>query len=302
MFAHHRSTYFGLADADLPADGVVTGEGAVFGRPVHVASQDFTVAGGSAGEVHSHKVVAMMQASLKTGTPVHLHQRLRRGPGPGGHRVALGLRPGVLQQRAALRGRPADLDHRRAVRRRRRLLAGAHRLHHPDAQVHDVHHRAERDRPGDRRAGHRRGPRRRGLAHDALRGHPLRRRRRPAGDPRRPEAAQLPAAEQHRGPARRGSQPPGRARSGARRHRPGRRQEGLRRARGDRAHRRLVGLPRGPGRLRPEHRRRLRPDHRADRGHRGQPADGLLRGPGHQRLRQGRRRSCASATRSTSRW
>ena len=69
MFAHHRSTYFGLADADLPADGVVTGEGAVFGRPVHVASQDFTVAGGSAGEVHSHKVVAMMKASLMTGTP-----------------------------------------------------------------------------------------------------------------------------------------------------------------------------------------------------------------------------------------
>lgn len=69
MFAHHRSTYFGLADADLPADGVVTGEGTVFGRPVHVASQDFTVAGGSAGEVHSHKVVAMLQASLKTGTP-----------------------------------------------------------------------------------------------------------------------------------------------------------------------------------------------------------------------------------------
>ena len=69
MFAHHRSTYFGLADADLPADGVVTGEGAVFGRPVHVASQDFTVAGGSAGEVHSDKVVAMMKASLMTGTP-----------------------------------------------------------------------------------------------------------------------------------------------------------------------------------------------------------------------------------------
>ena len=48
-----------------------------------------------------------------------------------------------------------------------------------------------------------------------------------------------------------------------------------------------VGLPRGPGRLRPEHRRRLRPDHRAHGRHRGQPADGLLRGAGHQRLRQG---------------
>jgi methylmalonyl-CoA carboxyltransferase 12S subunit len=69
MFARHQSTYFGLDRADLPADGVVTGEGAVLGRPVHVASQDFTVAGGSAGEVHSNKVAAMLRASLGTGTP-----------------------------------------------------------------------------------------------------------------------------------------------------------------------------------------------------------------------------------------
>jgi len=69
MFARHQSTYFGLDHADLPADGVVTGEGAVLGRPVHVASQDFTVAGGSAGEIHSNKVAAMLRASLGTGTP-----------------------------------------------------------------------------------------------------------------------------------------------------------------------------------------------------------------------------------------
>jgi methylmalonyl-CoA carboxyltransferase 12S subunit len=69
MFAQHRSTLFGMADATLPADGVVTGAGTVLGRPVHLASQDFTVSGGSAGEVHNDKVVAMMQASLKTGTP-----------------------------------------------------------------------------------------------------------------------------------------------------------------------------------------------------------------------------------------
>jgi methylmalonyl-CoA carboxyltransferase 12S subunit len=69
MFVEHQSTYFGLDTARLPADGVVTGEGAVLGRPVHVASQDFTVAGGSAGEVHSNKVAAMLRASLATGTP-----------------------------------------------------------------------------------------------------------------------------------------------------------------------------------------------------------------------------------------
>jgi methylmalonyl-CoA carboxyltransferase 12S subunit len=69
MFARHQSTYFGLDAAELPADGVVTGEGTVLGRPVHVASQDFTVAGGSAGEIHSNKVAAMLRASLTTGTP-----------------------------------------------------------------------------------------------------------------------------------------------------------------------------------------------------------------------------------------
>ena len=69
MFARHQSTYFGLDTAELPADGVITGEGAVLGRPVHLASQDFTVAGGSAGEIHSNKVAAMMRASLATGTP-----------------------------------------------------------------------------------------------------------------------------------------------------------------------------------------------------------------------------------------
>jgi methylmalonyl-CoA carboxyltransferase large subunit len=47
----------------------VTGAGAVDGRLVHLASQDFTVAGGAAGEVHSDKIVQAMEASLKTGSP-----------------------------------------------------------------------------------------------------------------------------------------------------------------------------------------------------------------------------------------
>lgn len=69
MFAKHRTTHFGMDKTEAPADGVVTGVGAVFGRPVHVASQDFTVMGGSAGETQSNKVAAMMEASATTGTP-----------------------------------------------------------------------------------------------------------------------------------------------------------------------------------------------------------------------------------------
>src|ERR1051326_1785104 len=69
LFAEHRATFFGMAGKSLPADGVVTGSGKVGGRTIHVASQDFTVAGGSAGEVHGEKISAAMQSSLNTGTP-----------------------------------------------------------------------------------------------------------------------------------------------------------------------------------------------------------------------------------------
>jgi methylmalonyl-CoA carboxyltransferase large subunit len=69
LFAQHRQTYFGMADKELPADGVVTGAAYVDGRLIHLASQDFTVVGGAAGEVHSDKIVEMMEASLKTGSP-----------------------------------------------------------------------------------------------------------------------------------------------------------------------------------------------------------------------------------------
>ncbi|SDL24476.1 acyl-CoA carboxylase subunit beta [Tessaracoccus oleiagri] len=68
-FRRNRTTTFGMDKADMAADGVVTGSGSVFGRPVHVASQDFTVMGGSAGEAHSIKVTEMLNASLTTGTP-----------------------------------------------------------------------------------------------------------------------------------------------------------------------------------------------------------------------------------------
>jgi methylmalonyl-CoA carboxyltransferase 12S subunit len=69
LFAEHRATLFGMAVKSLPADGVVTGAASISGRLVHLASQDFTVSGGSAGEVHSIKVAEIMQQSLKTGSP-----------------------------------------------------------------------------------------------------------------------------------------------------------------------------------------------------------------------------------------
>ncbi len=69
LFAEHRCDLFGMAGREMPADGVVTGCATVDGRLVHLASQDFTVAGGAAGAVHCDKIAEMMQLSLKTGTP-----------------------------------------------------------------------------------------------------------------------------------------------------------------------------------------------------------------------------------------
>ena len=69
IFAKHRATLFGMAEKETPADAVITGCATVDGRLVHLASQDFTVLGGTAGEMHCAKITEMMQLSLKTGSP-----------------------------------------------------------------------------------------------------------------------------------------------------------------------------------------------------------------------------------------
>ncbi|GAA3731105.1 acyl-CoA carboxylase subunit beta [Streptomyces tremellae] len=69
-FARHRSTNFGIEKKRPYGDGVVTGYGTVDGRPVCVYSQDFTVFGGSLGEVYGEKIVKVMDFAMKTGCPV----------------------------------------------------------------------------------------------------------------------------------------------------------------------------------------------------------------------------------------
>ncbi|KRV46952.1 methylmalonyl-CoA carboxyltransferase [Wenjunlia vitaminophila] len=69
-FARHRSTNFGIERNRPYGDGVVTGYGTVDGRPVCVYSQDFTVFGGSLGEVYGEKIVKVMDFALKTGRPI----------------------------------------------------------------------------------------------------------------------------------------------------------------------------------------------------------------------------------------
>jgi propionyl-CoA carboxylase beta chain len=68
--ARHRSTAFGM-DGNRPyGDGVVTGFGMVDGRQVAIFAQDFTVFGGSLGQVFGEKIVKVMDFALKTGCPI----------------------------------------------------------------------------------------------------------------------------------------------------------------------------------------------------------------------------------------
>jgi propionyl-CoA carboxylase beta chain len=68
--ARHRAHEFGIAANRPYGDGVVTGHGTVDGRPVAVFSQDFTVFGGSLGEVYGEKIIKVMDHAMKTGCPV----------------------------------------------------------------------------------------------------------------------------------------------------------------------------------------------------------------------------------------
>jgi propionyl-CoA carboxylase beta chain len=68
--ARHRAHDFEMAATRPYGDGVVTGHGTIDGRPVCVFSQDFTVFGGSLGEVFGEKIVKVMDHALKTGCPL----------------------------------------------------------------------------------------------------------------------------------------------------------------------------------------------------------------------------------------
>jgi acetyl-CoA/propionyl-CoA carboxylase carboxyl transferase subunit len=66
----HRSTNFEMADREMPGDGVVTGYGQVDGRTVFLFAHDFTVLGGSLGEVFAEKVTKVMDRAVETGAPI----------------------------------------------------------------------------------------------------------------------------------------------------------------------------------------------------------------------------------------
>ncbi|MBU5436854.1 methylmalonyl-CoA carboxyltransferase, partial [Tissierella sp. MSJ-40] len=69
-FVSHRSTNFDMGQVEAPTDGVVTGYGTVNGRLVFVYAQDFTILGGSLGEMHAAKICKVQEMAIKMGAPI----------------------------------------------------------------------------------------------------------------------------------------------------------------------------------------------------------------------------------------
>jgi acetyl-CoA carboxylase carboxyltransferase component len=69
-FVSHRTHDFDLDKRKYLSDSVVTGWGTINGRLIYIFSQDFTVLGGSLGEVHAEKIVKIMDMAMKNGAPL----------------------------------------------------------------------------------------------------------------------------------------------------------------------------------------------------------------------------------------
>ena len=69
-FIKNRCTRFGMDKLDFEGESVVTGYGQIEGRVVYAYSQDFTISGGSLGEMHSKKIVKAMDSAAKVGAPI----------------------------------------------------------------------------------------------------------------------------------------------------------------------------------------------------------------------------------------
>ena len=155
----HRCRDFGMDSNVIPGDGVVTGHGTIDGRQVFAYAQDFTVYGGSLGEMHGLKICKMLDMALKTGRPVigmndSGGARIQEGVASLGSYAEIFFR--TFEQAAS------SLDQRDhgSLCRRGRLLSSHHgfRDHGRPISSH-VHHRTRGHQDGHQRGGHIRGSR-----------------------------------------------------------------------------------------------------------------------------------------------
>ncbi|PKP11619.1 MAG: methylmalonyl-CoA carboxyltransferase [Bacteroidetes bacterium HGW-Bacteroidetes-4] len=70
MFVAHEARDFGMETKILHGDGVITGTGTIYGAPICIYAQDFTVAGGSLGLMHARKITKIMDHALKMRVPL----------------------------------------------------------------------------------------------------------------------------------------------------------------------------------------------------------------------------------------
>ena len=170
----------GWPTRSFPATASSPGTAASTAAPVYAFAQDFTVFGGSLSETNAAKIVKIMDLAIKMGAPVvGLNDsggaRIQEGV------LSLGGYADIFLRNTLASGvDPADLRDHGPVRRRRRLLAGDHRLQH-HGRGHELHvrDRPRRDQDGDARGGHEGRARRRDDAQRDQRRRALRGRRRP---------------------------------------------------------------------------------------------------------------------------
>ena len=68
-FVEHRAVDLGMDKVEAPGEGVVIGYGTINTRLVYLFAQDFTVIGGSLGEMHAAKICKVMDMAMKVGCP-----------------------------------------------------------------------------------------------------------------------------------------------------------------------------------------------------------------------------------------
>ena len=69
-FVTHNCNQFGMEKQKFLGDGVITGYGSIAGRTVYIFAQDFTIFGGSLGEMHAKKICKVMDLAIQNGTPI----------------------------------------------------------------------------------------------------------------------------------------------------------------------------------------------------------------------------------------
>ena len=211
MFVEHRCTNFEMDKTVAPGDGVITGFGQVNGRPAYAFAQDFTVIGGSLGEMHAKKITKLQDMAMRMGAPlVGINDsggaRIQEGvdslSGYGEIFFRNTLASGVIPQISVLVGPSAG----GAV-----VLARLDGLRlHGQGHRQDVHHGAGRDQGGHRGGDLRRGAGRRDGPQPDLGQRALRLRHGGGAVRHDPRSALVPAAEQPGGSAARrvGGRPP----------------------------------------------------------------------------------------------